>query len=244
MTEEHSKKIESLLTTKTFTIQDVACLLDNLYTENQIRYHVKKYYPHLKNNFVKEYSKGGTKLEYILKELFPYDKIASEFPLGEKLRVDFVVTAPYNLAFEFDGIQHSEYSSFFHGSKGAFNESVYRDNRKEVLLANRGLNLIRISSLEIDRQIVESLIETVGYGSGIVQDESLLTVAERKEKQNKQLLEKLKEKVKKVQVTPKQIETDSSKAYKESLKQKQKEYRKQQYEKQKQWLKENKKKKS
>jgi hypothetical protein len=244
ITTEHSKKIESLISKKTFTLQDIVSLLGNLYTDNQIKYHINKYYPESKSNLVKEYSKGGTKLEYLLKEIFPYDKIIKEFPLGEKLRVDFVISAPYNLAFEYDGSQHSEYSSFFHGSKGGFNESVARDLRKEALLENRGIKLIRLSSLEMDQISLQALVESVGYGSGAVANKDLLTSQEKQDAYLEQQQKLRKEKAKQVSHKPKlkkQI-TDSSKAYKDSLKEKQKNYRKEQYEKQKQWLKENKKK--
>jgi len=246
ITEEHSKKIEALISNKTFTLQDIVSLLDNLYTDNQIKYHINKYYPESKGNLVKEYSKGGTKLEFILKEVFPYDKIHKEFYLGERLRVDFVIDAPYNIAFEYDGSQHSEYSSFFHGSKGAYNEAIYRDQRKEFLLKNRGINLIRLSNLHFDKESICQLIDSVGYGSGLVLDESLLTHEEksaRKLELNRERIKNLKQQHspshnKKVKLK----ETDKDKAYKESLKNKQKEYRKQQYERQKQWLKERKKK--
>lgn len=244
ITTEHSQKIESLISKKTFTLQDIVSLLDNLYTDNQIKYHINKYYPESKSNLVKEYSKGGTKLEYLLKEIFPYDKIIKEFPLGEKLRVDFVISAPYNLAFEYDGSQHSEYSSFFHGSKGGFNESQNRDSRKAVLLANRGIKLVRIDNLDISVFSLNEVISSVGYGDGIVVDQSLLTTQERQDAYQEQQQKLRKEKAKQVLYKPKlkkQI-TDSSKAYKDSLKEKQKNYRKEQYEKQKQWLKENKRK--
>lgn len=244
ITNEHSKKIESLVSQKTFTLQDVISLLDNLYTDNQIKYHIQKYYPELKSNLVKEYSKGGTKLEYLLKEIFPYDKIIKEFPLGEKLRVDFIISAPYNLAFEYDGSQHSEYSSFFHGSKGGFNESQNRDSRKGILLANRGIKLIRIDNLDISVFSLNEVISSVGYGDGIIVDQSLLTTQEKQNAYLERQQKLRKEKTKQVLHKPKlkkQI-TDSSKAYKDSLKEKQKNYRKEQYEKQKQWLKENKRK--
>ena len=241
ITEEHSKKIESLISNKTFTLQDVVSLLDNLYTDNQIKYHINKYYPESKKNLVKEYSKGGTKLEYLLKQIFPYDKIQKEFPLGERLRVDFIITAPYNIAFEYDGSQHSEYSSFFHGSKGAFNEAMYRDDRKSVLLRNRGINLIRLSSLEMDQSSIEALVAQIGYGEGKFLDESLLTNKEKqhiKQQEFQKLLKQSKSgELYKPKIKPKK--SDSTNAYKESLKEKQKQFRKEQYQKQKQWKKEN-----
>jgi hypothetical protein len=244
ITKEHSEKIESLISKKTFTLQDVVSLLDNLYTENQIRYHINKYYPESKGNLVKEYSKGGTKLEYILKEIFPYDKIEKEFPLGERLRVDFVITAPYNLAFEFDGIQHDEYSSFFHGSKGEFIESQQRDSRKEHLLQNRGIKLIRLSSLQMDETSIQALVAQVGYGDGQIIDQSLLTTKEKQAIKQAKFQQLKKELATKALDKPKlkSQKSDSTNAYKESLKEKQRLFRKEQYQKQKEWLKQNKKK--
>jgi very-short-patch-repair endonuclease len=244
ITNEHSKKIEALISQKTFTLQDVVSLLDNLYTDNQIKYHINKYYSEFKNNLIKEYSKGETKLEYLLKEIFPYNKIIKQFQLGEKLRVDFIITAPYNLAFEYDGSQHSEYSSFFHGSKGEFLSSKQRDEKKEILLKNRGINLIRIDNLDIDVFSLEQLISSVGYGTGEVVSESLLTIQEKKDAYTKQKQKLHKEKVKQVLKKSKPVNqvSNSNKAYSESFKKLQKEYRKEQYQKQKEWLKENKKK--
>lgn len=246
ITEEHSKRIEALVSKKTFTLQDVVSLLDNLYTDNQIRYHINKYYPESKKNLVKEYSKGGTKLEYLLKEIFPYDRIVPEFPLGEKLRVDFVIEAPFNLAFEYDGIQHAEYSSFFHGSKGGFTESRQRDERKEILLRNRGIKLIRIDNLDISVFALNEIISSVGYGDGVIVDESLLTSQEklaRKLEVDKQRIKDLKAKQTLSKPKPlKKQESQKDKAYKDSVKEKQKQFRKAQYQKQKEWLKERKKK--
>jgi hypothetical protein len=238
--EEHSKKIESLISKKVFTLQDIVSLLDNLYTDNQIKYHINKYYPNFKNNLIKEYSKGGTKLEFILKEIFPYDKIHKEFSLGEKLRVDFVIASPYNLAFEYDGSQHHSYSSFFHGSKGEFQQSLQRDQRKELLLHNRGIHLIRLSSLEMDKTSIENMIDSVGYGSGKIIDESLLTNEEKKKIKMAKFQEVKKELAKKVLKKPKEDKKllNNKNTYNDSLKQKQKDFRKEQYQKQKAWLKE------
>lgn len=252
ISEIHSKKIESLISKKVFTLQDIVSLLENLYTGNQIKYHINKYYPDSKGNLVKEYSKGGTKLEYILKELYPSDKIVKEFPLGEKLRVDFVILAPYNLAFEFDGSQHSEYSSFFHGDKAGFRASKERDSRKEFLLKNRGINLIRIDTLDISlphiQALVDESVQLNGAGDGVVRDQSLLTYKEKSairtqhtRTQQKERSELAKSQRKIELKEPKKV-SEKSLAYKQSLKDKQKAYRDEQYQKQKLWQKENQKK--
>lgn len=252
ISELHSKKIESLVSKKVFTLQDIVSLLENLYTGNQIKYHINKYYPDSKGNLVKEYSKGGTKLEYILKEIYPHDKIVKEFPLGEKLRVDFVILAPYNLAFEFDGSQHGEYTSFFHQDKAGFRASQERDSRKEFLLKNRGITLIRIDTLDISLEHIEALVdETIqlnGVGDGVVLDESLLTSKEKSAAYTQRIRTQQKEKSElakaqsKKQLRVPKIVSEKTLAYKQSLKDKQKAYRDEQYQKQKQWQKENQKK--
>lgn len=252
ISETHSKKIESLVSKKVFTLQDIVSLLENLYTGNQIKYHINKYYPDSKGNLVKEYSKGGTKLEFILKELYPSDKIVKEFPLGERLRVDFVILAPYNLAFEFDGSQHGEYSSFFHGDKAGFRASQERDSRKEFLLKNRGINLIRIDTLDISSQHIQALVDAhvqqYGEGDGVIRDQSLLTSKEKNEAYIQRTRTQQKERValaesqKKTQSKEPKIVSEKSLAYKQSLKDKQKAYRDEQYQKQKLWQKENRKK--
>lgn len=249
ITEEHSKKIEALISKKVFTLQDIVSLLDNTYTDNQIKYHINKFYPEYKNNLVKEYSKGATKLEYLLKQIFPFDKIEKEFHLGERLRADFVISAPFNLAFEYDGSQHSEYSSFMHGDRSGFRASQERDERKEVLLKNRGINLIRIDNLDMTVDSLKSLIETVGYGNGVIVDQSLLSFQE-KAKSKRQLLQKQQQERFEQAKAQRKIEQKEPKkanikpgedAYKNSIKEKQKAFRKEQYKKQKEWLKERKK---
>lgn len=240
ITEADSDKIHSLISVKTFTWQDIANAFDNKYTLNQIQYHVKKYYPNLKKNIVKEYSRGGTKLEYLLKQIFPADKISAEFHLGERLRVDFLVAAPYNIAFEFDGSQHSEYSSHFHGSQYGLVESQGRDDRKEELLSKRGISLVRISQLTIDESALRKMIQHVGYGDGQVQPDAL-TYKERKRLLEAEQRKKASEFQKQSQREYKNRIQSSDNSYAEQQKERQRQYRKEQYQRQKEWLKKNKK---
>lgn len=238
---EHSVKIQALAESGGYTYQDICNAFDDKFTINQIKYHVNKYYPETKN-IKKEYSRGGSKLEALLKGIFPYDKIVAEYAVGNKLRVDFVVLPPYNLAFEFDGAQHGKYTSHFHGDTGGFWQSQQRDLEKEERCKGRGLNLIRIDSLDIDLEILNLLIKKVGYGSGTV-DEKFLTYKERvklKQEQNNTLkTQALKARGKKQQELVKS--NPSKDSYENKMKEKQKEYRKEQYKRQKEWLKKNKK---
>jgi hypothetical protein len=246
ITDTESTKIESLLSQKLFTLQDVVNALDCKYTEGQIKYHVTKKYPHLKGNFKKEYSKGGTKIDYLLKQIFPARLVEPEVHIGERLRVDFVVGSPYHIAFEFDGTQHDNYSLHLHGSRSGFAASKQRDSRKEFLLQKRGVTLVRISDLDISLEKLKQLIDFAGYGTGEI-DESFLTREERLRKANdtrvqdtKIRIAKAKELVQTLEQSPSTIKRlaleDSRKvAYKE----KQREFRKQQYQKAKEWRKQN-----
>ena len=247
ITDIESTKIESLLSQKLFTLQDIVNALDCKFTENQIKYHVNKKYPHLKGNFKKEYSKGGTKIEFLLKQIFPPHLVQPEVHIGERLRVDFVVGSPYNIAFEFDGTQHSKYSHHLHGSRSGFEASVERDTRKEFLLGRRGVTLVRISDLDIDLQKLQDLINVAGYGTGEI-DEKYLTKLERLKLKQKALYTQRKEYEKQQreqaekQVPYKKDRTNIKynpleDSQKEAYKEKQREFRKQQYQKAKEWRK-------
>jgi hypothetical protein len=240
---EQSIKIQSLLSQKVFTIQDVVNALDCEFTENQIRYHVNKYYPDLKGNFKKEYSKGGTKLEYLLKQLFPARLIEAEYHIGERLRVDFLVGAPYHIAFEFDGSQHSQYSSFLHGDRSSFRESIERDTRKEFLLTKRGVTLVRLADLDIDLQALKQLVDSVGYGTGVI-EETYLTTEERSRKrtseQRAKYLQARKAHEEVLRSTVQKKVNKQSPLYdskKAEFKERQREIRKEQYQKAKEWRK-------
>lgn len=224
---EDGFKIQVLAESGQWTYQDICNVFNDLYTINQIKYWINKYCPN--KNIKKEYSRGGSKLEHLLKQIFPYDKIISEFPLPDKLRVDFVVDEPYNLAFEFDGIQHSTFSNHFHGGKLEFLESQVRDISKENYLKERGINLIRLNNPEITLGELKDLINQVGYGIRL-QPQSKLTIQERtvlhksKLKSIQQARPKVKVPYKKPQIS-------------EEQKLKQKQFRKDQYQKAKEWKK-------
>ncbi len=204
---------------------------------------INKYYPESKKNIKKEYSRGGSKLEQLLKQIFPYSKIKSEFPLGNKLRVDFVVLPPYNIAFEFDGTQHASYTSHFHGDKSGFSASIQRDKEKEEMLSLRGINLIRIETLDIDLEVLNQMIKQTGYGQGCTSDECLtqkeqFLLKQKEYKKKAQAI--LRQKAKEQRQTNKVNESFNS-SYKDEMKLKQKQLRKEAYQRQKEWLKKNKK---
>lgn len=101
-------------------------------------------------------SKGETKVEEWLIENnisyiseYSFDDLVNVF----NLRFDFAIfneEGDIELLVEYDGIQHFEPVPFF-GGEDKFRESVKRDNMKNEYCADRGIELLRISYLEIDK---------------------------------------------------------------------------------------------
>ena len=101
-------------------------------------------------------SKGETKVEEWLIENniryiseYSFDDLVNVF----NLRFDFAIfneEGDVELLVEYDGIQHFEPVPFFGGEK-KFREAVKRDNMKNDYCANRGIELLRISYLQIDK---------------------------------------------------------------------------------------------
>lgn len=110
-------------------------------------------------------SKGEQKLKALLEAEFPGYKIHSQVPIKFKrqtMYVDFMIHG-LNLAFEFDGIQHTKHIPFFHATSREFRVSKNRDVIKGQLLSDLGYTLIRINYDEelnpenLRRRITEAL---------------------------------------------------------------------------------------
>lgn len=191
LTEQDSEKLLILLETELYTCQETVVYFDNKYTANQIKYYIKTRHPEKLSLFQRETSKGGVKLEYILQQLFPDVPIKKEFHVGNKLRLDFYIGSPYNLGFEFDGIQHHRFTPGLHKTMEDFIAAQERDKDKDKLCKGRGISLIRISYKDL--LTVESLrekIDEAGYGSGTIQEGFHTGKEKRKHKQkelNKQV---------------------------------------------------------
>jgi very-short-patch-repair endonuclease len=86
-----------------------------------------------------------------LQELYPRDTILEDFTIpGSRLSVDFFLPKR-EMVIEIDGIQHSEYTPFFHGplsTSGGYGKQVSRDRQKEGWCSMNGFKLIRIEKDE------------------------------------------------------------------------------------------------
>lgn len=95
-------------------------------------------------------SKGEKAVQKILdKQGVKYDSQYTIFPEGaSRLYFDFYLPK-YNVAIEFDGIQHFEPVEFF-GGEDRFKYSQYLDSCKDAYCAENGINLLRIHYLDME----------------------------------------------------------------------------------------------
>jgi very-short-patch-repair endonuclease len=101
--------------------------------------------------------------ERVLKALalFGNHRVAREHPIGERLRLDFYIKN-LNLAYEVQGIQHTEFNGFHYDSKEAFAAAKLRDKRKVELCMELGITLVHLTYDEVMRsKDAESLLALI-----------------------------------------------------------------------------------
>jgi hypothetical protein len=91
-------------------------------------------------------SRGNYVLGQILDYLFPLHSRIPEYPIGN-LRLDWYIPR-LSIGLEYDGIQHKEYSQFFHGSEREFSKAQERDYEKSKLCEKMGIAIARFSHNE------------------------------------------------------------------------------------------------
>jgi hypothetical protein len=229
ITEKDSDRIKILAATGRYTPQEIVEDLETTYTPQQIRAHLKVKFPKLAKQLNREKSRGAVKLKSILTKIFTNVTVHEETHVGEKLRLDFYIEEPYNLGFEYDGIQHKKFTPGLHKTEEDFYNGVERDKRKEELCDGRGISLVRIShDDELSHELVSSRIESAGYGNGHIKDGYLTSTEKYKIKQKEVV--KIQNQHRKKQYQ----QYKNSEAYANN-KQRQKEYRKKQYQKSKEF---------
>lgn len=99
-------------------------------------------------------SKLQTLVGQELNTKYPYETILEDFNIpGSKLSVDFFLPR-IGLVIEVNGLQHSEYSPFFHGKKtdNKFAQQQVRDSKKENWADINGYKFVAI---EIEEDLKE-----------------------------------------------------------------------------------------
>jgi hypothetical protein len=112
-------------------------------------------------------SRAATCLYNLLREYFPGKKIISEYTFSNNLRLDFYIPE-LNVAFEFDGQQHSTYNNHFYKTKSDFYLAQNRDEQKEYICKQLGIKLIRFTEgEELSLKAIDKRYD--GPGSGEMQ---------------------------------------------------------------------------
>lgn len=106
-------------------------------------------------------SKGAKELLEIVKQLYPHQRIELEHNVAVRgaLFVDIYLPR-MKIGFEYDGIQHFEYSEHFHGSRENFVKAKRRDAEKDQRCEEEGITLIRVAYNEdMSQDLILSKLE-------------------------------------------------------------------------------------
>lgn len=108
-------------------------------------------------------SRGEAECRRVLERIFkrPFPKIRPDFlsnPVtgGANLEID-CYNKDLKLGVEYSGIQHYQYTPFFHKNKEAFQNQKYRDEMKRVKCRENGVTLIEVP-YTVDLYSIESYI--------------------------------------------------------------------------------------
>lgn len=95
-------------------------------------------------------SKGAQSVKDFLAIYCKHDSLGEELLIPRtKLRIDYI-NFTKNFAIEFDGLQHSKFSKFMHGSRvSGFLSSMKRDTKKEALLELNGFKVVHITDKDL-----------------------------------------------------------------------------------------------
>lgn len=110
----------------------------------------------------KKMSRGQAALTEVMKKLLPQEEIINEHHIGDKLKLD-VYCPKYAIAAEYHGRQHYYYTSRFFDSRYDFEQSVKRDEKKELWCKDNGVALIifRYTDSLSEQSVFERLLESI-----------------------------------------------------------------------------------
>jgi len=108
-------------------------------------------------------SKGAKQLLEIVEELFPNQRIELEHNVAPRGGLFLDIYLPrLKIAFEFDGLQHFQYTEHFHGTRQDFVKAKKRDIQKEDLCREQNITLIRVAyNEELTKELVQNKIMEV-----------------------------------------------------------------------------------
>lgn len=103
----------------------------------------------------------------IIKLIYPRETLEEEYPIkiGNKTLFIDIYIPRLNIAIECDGIQHDQFSKFYHQDIFTFKNQQKNDKLKEEYCAEKGITIVRISHKDplnetfIGNKIIKSLKE-------------------------------------------------------------------------------------
>lgn len=110
-------------------------------------------------------SKGAKNLLEIVQELFPNQRIELEHNIADRGALFLDIYLPrLKIAFEFDGLQHFQYTEHFHGTRENFIKARKRDVQKDDLCRKLGIALVRVAYNEdMTKELVhKKVMEVLG----------------------------------------------------------------------------------
>lgn len=116
-------------------------------------------------------SRGQASLMKVMQKLLPGEKVTTEEPIGERLRLD-VYCESYKLAAEFHGRQHFQYVEFFHQDLEGYQQSQRRDERKIEICRDLGIALIvfRYNDDLSETVVFERMLEAIQNTPNVEQE--------------------------------------------------------------------------
>lgn len=99
----------------------------------------------------------------LLKEIYPIYDIVYEYAIGEiEQRIDLFIPV-LGIAVEYNGIQHYQFSSFFHKDETDWNKGIMLDKKKTQYLKDNGVKLVvipyntKIKTAEELKEFIDSI---------------------------------------------------------------------------------------
>lgn len=99
----------------------------------------------------------------VLREIFPGARIIEDYTIkpkrGKVLYLDLYIPS-FCVAFEIDGMQHSKYNKFLHGSRRNFQKQRDNDHIKTEWCAENNIKLYRIKpDMTVTRELILDMIK-------------------------------------------------------------------------------------
>jgi hypothetical protein len=126
--------------------------------QNKPYYKDIKFYKYKKKSIEKCRSKFQYNIGNALQEIYPMYEICEEFPIGERLKIDFIIPR-LKIAVECMGDQHYKFNKYFQGTINGFKQQKINDEKKRKWIELNNYKLIKIKWPECDKNKILEIIK-------------------------------------------------------------------------------------